>query len=717
MLDEVIITAQKREENVLDVPASVDVVTARNLQENNVARLEDLQTIAPSLQTVAGINTYGLAMRGVSSFASPLGAPSKVGVIIDDVPQSTRSTLAYDLNDVERVEILPGPQATLSGRNATGGLINYVTRGPSDTLTGSGEITLTDDHETRLKAFVAGPITDQLSFSLSGFSNRFRGVAHNSWLDSWAVRRSEGLRGKLRWSPTDRFDLTLTAFYQRSHQVRPGSVYLSSDPATRLLFDLRGRPLVSMFTMGEENRDYQSARDAPSKTTEYGGVIRAEYDFGQATFTSITSIYKQRQTSTGDFVIVPLADLFSPTPLPADWDGLQHNKDDDKTFTQEFRVASPTDTQLQYILGAFYTRDETNFDVVRPFFPVNWDRNFVYDSLALFGHVTYEIADSWFVSGGLRWQHDKQNYTWDFHAIPFVNPEIRSAGSFTDSFWSGDIGLRKKFGENHTAYATISRGEQGQVYDGEDNATAQAGTLKPLPPERVTGYAAGLKGQLLGQRLIYDVNAFYSEYQDYLVLNFNNTNDPTRPPTFQLAALGKVTTKGVEANLSGQLTDQLRVSAGAAYIDAVMESFQNARCYTFQTPAQGCVGGVQDLSGRPMPSSPKWKVNLGATYTVPLNSLPFDLDLGAFYRFQSKTQHSLEQDPSRIEGAYGIVNLNAALRQRDGAYAVELFVNNLFDTHYAARLGGPFLASGAATTITLPRDWQRYAGVRFSGKF
>src|SRR5262245_4364221 len=173
-VEEVVVTAQRRIENVQDVPKQVSVATQATLESAGVSRINDLGNVFPSITTANNNqNQKPPGIRGIITFANATSVQAKTGIIVDDIAQPTFSTLATELSDVERVEVFPGPQATLSGRNAAGGIINLVTRGPSDTFGLDLHAEQTNDEQTRISGFVTGPISQTLAFSLSGVYNKW----------------------------------------------------------------------------------------------------------------------------------------------------------------------------------------------------------------------------------------------------------------------------------------------------------------------------------------------------------------------------------------------------------------------------------------------------------------------------------------------------------------------------------------------------------------
>ena len=219
---DIIVTGQKRAERLQDVPKQVSVVSQAQLAVAGVSRLTDLAAALPEISAQPQNQTpKAPGIRGISPVAFSIGVQSQTGLIVDDIPQSTFSTLAYNLQDLERLEVFAGPQSTLSGRNATGGIINFVTRTPSSTPEYDFSLEQTTDRQTKVTAFLTGPLTDNLTYSLSGIFDKWDGNLRNALKNDQYLEgyNTKGIRAKLRWEPTDRLTATLTGYYLYTHRV------------------------------------------------------------------------------------------------------------------------------------------------------------------------------------------------------------------------------------------------------------------------------------------------------------------------------------------------------------------------------------------------------------------------------------------------------------------------------------------------------------------
>ena len=758
-LADIVVTAQKRAENVQDIPKSVQVVDSAQLQQQNILSLDDLRKVVPSIS--GSNNGTNVSIRGVASNASTVGAQTKVGVVLDDVPQPSRATLANNLLDIDRVEVLPGPQGTLSGRNATGGLINLVTRSPSKEWTGLANFLITSDHQVIGSAYISGPVTDNLAFSLSGYENYFRGLSYNLYDGKWSDSDVHGLRGKLRFTPTDKLTITGTAFYQRSSfrnvdfsGSTPNAAqvfsYLSV-PQTSLLssFDLQTptrnfAQLKPGIVISPTNRAFYSVLDGRTTTSDYGGILRFDYQLGDATLSSISSYLHETNPNDQPFYGVPLTNMnYRP-----EFDGYAHylNKTDYKT--QEVRLTSPTTKKLQYVVGAFYSDNDNIYNYSRYVLPVDWDRNFGQKSIAAFGHLSYELPTRTTLQGGLRFEKDSINYTWVFNPIlatsktlangtvqnfPFINAATTSSNHNSQSFTNYDIGLQQKFGERIMAYVTYGKASQGAVYDSEDNTLAIKQALPPLPSEEVKDVEVGIKTEFFNRHLIVDLNYFNANYSNYQVSTTTTApNDPNAVPVIKLSAIGKVRTSGAEANIQTVLASWFRFNVFGSYTDAKIIDFPNAPCYTGQTAAMGCITGIPagelvsrsyqtNLAGGPLASSPKWKIILNPSFRLPVDSLRRGAAIVATanYRYQSSQNTDILGSPYSSIGSKNYID--ATLGIRTPHYSIELLVNNLTNESaetYATTISGFILPAGASVQRrNLSREDYRYVGLRLGAHF
>lgn len=720
--DEIVVTAQKRTENVQDVPKQVDVVSNQQLAAAGVTKLSELQNISPALSASDQTqNSRPPGIRGIVSVANSIGVQSQTGIIVDDIPLPTYSTLANELSDVERVEIFAGPQSTLSGRNAAGGIINIVTRNPSSAPVADFLVEQTDDNQTRFNVFASTPITDKLAFSFSGFINHWQGLYRNSQKpdDHFGGFKTEGVRAKLRWQPTDRLTATLTGYYLSTDRTTPpfitGGPYISTNSTSAYVtLDPARRPLSAYgYTIDKDNRTFSTDQTATANTRDKGGSLRLDLDVGDVgTLSSISSYSKSAQ---------PRADLFFGFPGDTATTFAYTNVSTDYK-TQEVRLASPGNQNVTYLLGAIYT-DTKIFQpyIRRGIFPVNWLRDSRQKSFAAFGRATWQFTTRDFLTGGLRYQHDDQGYNWLFRNVTTDAITARSSGDSKYDFVAGEASIRHEFTDDISLYATYSQSQTGQAYDVENNAAALLGSLTPLASEKVKNVEGGIKARFFDRRITFNLNGFLADYSNYQVQSIDS-NDTTQAPVIRLLAIGKVRTKGAELQTNFRVSDAFTLGLSGSYTDSQIRDYPNAGCYLLQTAAQGCINGTQaNLAGRTLPNAPKWKVNATADYRAPITGT-LDVTAGAFYRYQSSVNYDILGNPRLVQDGYGVLNLRAGIASARGAaqrWSLEAFVNNVLDKNYYASVSDKsnrFTIPGGGQAYVLAASYDRasfrYAGLR-----
>src|SRR5882757_6858649 len=319
-LAEIVVTAEKRTENLQMVPISVDVVGADTLTKANVSSFYDLAKFAPSMTMTSGDQpaNSAIVIRGVGTFAFSVAAEPSVLVVIDDVAVGYQAQAFTDLVDIDRVEVLNGPQSTLFGKSASAGLVNVTTRAPSDTFTYFGDVKVTSDHEQRASLSVSGPITDTLSFRLSG-SFRYWGGNVNNLTSGNTIDddRTGGVRGKLQWRPNDDLSATFTVHFNEDRAECCGVPLVKLGPGA-LLFGVPAlTPAAAIAGINPgPNNDSVRVNQAPIANSEdVGFTSHISYNFGDVTLLSITGIDQYHLHDLTDFDTTDASTLQYFTPF------------------------------------------------------------------------------------------------------------------------------------------------------------------------------------------------------------------------------------------------------------------------------------------------------------------------------------------------------------------------------------------------------------------
>jgi iron complex outermembrane receptor protein len=720
---EIVVTAQKRSENVQTVPVSITVVTAAQLTTAGVHNFQDLASVAPSLGVSAGGNgqNSSVEMRGVGAYSFSYLTEPDVAIIIDDVPVASQSQAFTNLSDVSQIEVLRGPQTTLFGKSASAGVVSITTDGPTSVFGGKVATAFTGDGEETLDASVSGPITDTLKFRLTGAIDDFRGNVKNDYNDSWISGEDvASVRLKLRWTPTAKLTIDGTGSYTNA----TGSLGLQPVPVkVPAGTTWEGVGTVATLLPGVTINSSNSALAldmSPALNYDIAqGAVKIGYDLGWATLLSITA-YSDYQTYNINSFDWTAFNVIGALTKGAQNGGINQVFHEETTQTsQEFRLVSGPGA-FRYVAGLWYA-DKTDFytTVRGPYFPglgthlyANYFYNDYSRQYAGYGQTEWDFWPKFTLVTGLRLNDEQIGYNIDNVYKNFLSNASHSHGVVT-----GKISLEYHPLKDINLFASYTRGYKGETYDLTSSFNAALAANGPVKPETSNSYEIGVKTQLLQRRLTVNLTAFDADYSNFQA----QTIVPTLGTGFVLANVGSLKTRGVELDGRARVTSNLSLDFGLAYLDATIGSYPDGQCYYLQTAAEGCItgptGSFWNLAGKSLPNAPKWKGNMDATYTHPIAKTGFDAILTGAVRYQSAVNYSLSPDPDTEQGGFAIANLNLTVKPEEGAYKFSVFVNNLFDTHYYNGMTDYTAFSKANTFGFVPRDFRRYFGIRASYAF
>ncbi|GGB22934.1 TonB-dependent receptor [Sphingomonas metalli] len=720
-LEDIVVTAQKREQNLQDVPVAVTAITADTLVNRNVTTVTDLPRLAPSLTVTQGAvpTNNSINLRGIGTVAFSTAIEPSVAVIVDDVALLQQAQAFSGLSDIARIEVLRGPQGTLFGKNASAGALNIVSQGPAPTLTGAVTGLATTDEEYRVDAVLSGPLTDGIGFRINGFYGDREGFIRNLY-DGRKLNndRSYGVRGRLTLDPTPGLTIDLIGGHSVSESRGTARTFRNA-PANAAVFGASLAQTLPGITPGRDN--FNTAFNGPlfNKSRQTNGSARVTVDLGIANLIAITSYqdWRFRFIEDFDYIVGPVLGLPNGITAQSGFHARQ--------FAQELRVASKGRGPLSYVFGLYYSDGKTDRFFDRgPSGPVvaAWTSDNGTKTYAAFAQGTFDIGRATHFDAGIRANHEDISVNFLNRAIPAVRPAnnatclTQCSGTGADSVVTGKLALRQDLGERVMAYVSYSTGYKGQGFDISTGFTPLR-AARPVRPETSDAYELGLKSRFLDNRVQLNVAAFWTDYNDFQAQSGVLLPDNTIQLT--LNNVGKVRTRGVEVELQARPVEAFRIDGGLSFTDAKVREFQNAQCYTGQTAAQGCLPvtgsatGFQDLSGKRLSNAPRWKFNLGGTYDILLPTAPFDGFVQADMNYQSRVNFDLLGNPLTVEDSYAIVNASVGIDQHDrGGVRIALFVNNIFDKHYASNLS---IASGGSATLlaqTFTRSARRYAGIR-----
>ncbi|MEH3024023.1 MAG: TonB-dependent receptor [Pseudomonas oryzihabitans] len=697
-LDAVTVTATRREETLQSVPVAVSVVDGEQLERDNRSGVAGLAQQVPTLnfRTNASNKDTALFIRGVGTISTSPGVEPTVATVVDGVVLARPGQATLELLEPERVEVLRGPQGTLFGKNASAGVINIVTRRPTEDTHGYVQQDWYEGNESRTRfgiggALVPGVLRGSLTTLVSSFDGNVDNQTNGHEVNGYNHR---GVRGKLEFTPDDDLTVTLAADYLQAHDDVPNGVVaktLSASFASAL----------APVNASDHNRDIVSDYRSRVEDANQGVSAQVDYRLGDFTLTSITAWrgWDNTQWQDGD----RLGTISAAFPGIEDKGDLAFDQ-----YSQELRLASPKGGFVEYVTGAYYLHghdDETYSRKLRsPTSPQSGvaDYGTRSDSTALFGETTLNFTERLRGIVGLRYTHDYLSYdhrrtSTSAVAVNGIQPSTTSSGSVNEDGWSGRLGIQYDLTDDLMAYVTYSRGYKGPAYNVFFNM--QPRDTDPLKPETSNTWELGLKATAWNGRLTANGALFHSTYDNYQANFFDTVANQV---VTRLINAGSVTSEGAELDLALQATRALKLSAALAYTHARIDSFS---CPT--GAAASC-----NVNGKTLPFAPDWKSYVRADYSVPLGN-GLDLELATDYSWQSEVQYDLSQNPDTQQGAYGLWNASLAVVDYDAGWRVALIGKNLADKSYS-----PLLASGSGYIYRqVPRDDSRYFGVQLRKDF
>lgn len=717
LLEELVVTARKREQNLQAIGGGVSLVSAREIAQAQLRSADDLATLIPALnvQASSGPATSSFNIRGIGTRTFSPGVEPSISTMLDGVVMGRSGMAFFDLVDVERVEVLRGPQGTLYGKNASGGVIHVITKDPSPEFEGRMAATAIEEHEYRIDATVAGPVTDTLGYRLTGAWVDDGGYSRNLFEDTRVNgTQNLNLRAKLLWTPTDKLELLWTSDYSENDcectllSIRS---VLESPTRDQVLEQLL--PVVP----SSSNQDVNNDQLTFSQLEASGHALTVNWTLGDHVLTAI-SAYREWQSEG----IVDLDNL--PTnPIALSFPGPPSTDQDQ--FSQELRVTSPVANWGSYVLGAYYfeqdlvsaSRVETA--ILAPLVPPTLRdarTEVAIENIALFGEVTFNLSDQLELVLGGRYTYDDIRY--DTRVVGTDNlvfpPDGKASDQIDDSDFSEKLALQWSIDNRHMAYVSYVSGYKGPAFD-----TSLIARDSFVKPETSDAYELGLKSSWFDDRLILNVAAFYARYKNFQAeASVDDNFDDELPGSFLVVNAGEVTTRGVEAEFIAQPNSQWSFTGGFAYTDATIEEFAGGNCSGGQRFRGECPQGFQDLAGGELPYTPRWKFNLAGTYTHPLSRHPYDLFVTTNVRSQGDILYELSQDPFTEQDAYTIVDITLGLVSNAKRFRIATFVKNLFDKNYASLIyaQGPELIQNAYIQ-RVPKYANRTAGVTVTFDF
>ena len=717
-LDEVTVTARRRSESIQEVPVAVSAFSSEDLKDIQASNIDGLQGSVPNLNIVQGRGSAS----SVNAFIRGIGQPDAlqtfdpgVGMYVDDVYFSRIQGALFGLHDVERVEVLRGPQGTLYGKNSTGGAIKLVTRRPIGGMP-EADVEFTAGNYGRLEGRFYGalPFSDTAGASIALAGTRNDGFVRDPLTDKrYNDDDTRALRFKLAGDPSDRVSWDFSLDYTR----QDNALSLGNPEAPLVQIDLATLAATPLLIPTGQEYDYRSStsfHDGQGQELKHWGArFGFDLDINDAwLFRSITS---HRQLETDNYIDIDASEFELGDVLVAF---------DQKQTSQEFQFQFDNGGNLQGVFGLYYLKEdvpshqEAYGDDIFTFAgaPLDFLRTIDDDlsttSYAAFAHTSWQFAPGWTLSTGLRYTSEEKDYwrttsTFWSPVLAALNETVAFEDKKKWSAWTPSISLEKTFSEQMMGYVSANRGFKSGGFNGRANSALET-TAAMFDPEFVWTYEIGLKMNSVDRRLLGNIAAFHSDYKDFQARVSEVLNPDSPTPTFSFPVLNaaSMTIKGVEFEGTALIGSGTRLSAQIGWMDAKYDEFADLRTTDPANPAYNPALHAH------VPFSPDWTARLAASqsfYTA--NGAAFTL--GADVSYRGETWLSVDNRDVLSQDDYTLVGLFGVYDSADSKWQLRAGVRNLTDEVYKVD-GQEFSSVGNIQTAYYGWPRHYYASVRYS---
>lgn len=710
---DIVVTARKRQESVLDVPVVTTVISQEQIDARQIADLTDVSTLTPGLvlgEAAADIGTQ-ISIRGVGTSSIDSGIDQSISLNLDGLQITQGSAYSVGVFDMAQIEVLKGPQALFFGKNSPGGVISIRTADPGTDWELIGRLGYESvAEEWRGDAIVSGPVTDTLGVRIAARYSDMNGYFRNTAVANttfgavqpphkFGDANSLFLRGTVVFKPSSRFQLRLKANYTRDRQKDGSPFQLTSCPeGTSNYLPIPG---LSFYSPNEDCKINRNVNLVDLNPAAYGGLanigkvfnyidqyfgtLEMNYEVGDhVSLTSVTGYYKLKY----DGMINGSLAGEAGTPLAA------QKTLDREDVTQEIRLSSDFAGPLNFTAGGFYQKGNIDVDSTlagntRLGLPARLQQGTHHvdiKSYSVFGQLRYDLTSELELAGGVRWTNEKRS---DVGATalfggPFVNltpPRLSTKN------WSPELTLTYKPTDNLTLFGSLKQAYKSGSYN----------LIVPIDPnnpdnsfgdEKVQGGEAGIKARLANRQVFTNLAFYYYEYKG-LQVGVNEVAS-TGLSLLRTVNAGAARVYGVDFDFSyrPEQVAGLSINGAVNWNHARFTDFPEARCWGGQTIALGCntnfnaaTGAFlgQDLSGTPLPRAPSWQLTAGATYELPVSDR-LKLNLSADGQYSSKYLANIGLNrPDYYQSAFGRINATIALADANDRWEIALIGNNLTD--------------------------------------
>lgn len=715
-IEEVVVTAQKREQAITDVSLSVSAFTGDMARANGINKPQDIAFLIPNVDIKGSSQSEAnpaITIRGIGMNNFNSNNNQSVGVYVNEVFLSSPGMMSLSMMDIERIEVLKGPQGTLYGRNSSGGAINIISAKPTEELDGFVNLSVGDYDMVRFEGALGGGLWESVSGRVSVLYDKQGESFHTNALTGSDFGDSEntGVRAQLAYEGERLSGNLMVTVMNQDVQNRPFTHFgmfdapFSFTPCAAVAegsldnstcFDLLG--YQNPYGDDGFTHDFDTDRQAEYRTDSdvVNTTLRFDYEFDSATLTSVTGFIQQDRLY-GENTWSQPSEMFAVT----------HDEDMDQ-ISQEFRLAGGSD-RVGWVAGVFYSQDEIKaqnvansgdvFGALLGVNPITWDFDQETTAWAVFGSIDWSLGDVWTLVTGLRYTDEEVNFVGATSGFDLTGDIVGGTGgifefngtddTFADENTTWRVALEARPTDDLLGYASVSTGFKSGGFNG-DFIIDPTG-YEPFDSETVTAYELGAKWTLGGGIAQLDGAVFFYDYQDI------QTIVPAAPPNpgFQLGNLDSADVAGVDLDLALLATDQLSFRFGIGYLDTEVSDSR------------------EGFDGAQLPNAPELQVTAGARWDIPLGAA-WALSLQADVKYADSTVRVVPNSPFGTTDSYTLANARVALLQPDGNWEFAVWGRNIADETYFIEAFEVFDPLGATAKLAgTPQVWGVSANYRF----
>lgn len=746
-LERITVTSQKRLQSIQDIPTSVQAFSGTSLEKNSIGDLLDMSESLPNVHITETSSSKRIFVRGIGSGTNS-GFEQSVAMYKDGIYLGRGHQAKFPFLDMQRIELIKGPQSVMFGKNATAGALSMLSNSPTDENEGSVSVEFGSDNERRVNVIANLAVSDELAFRIAAFDESMDGYLDNVARNAdEASTDAKGFRLSADWQVSDKLNALLK--WEHGKFESKGSRYqyivdepnrnaqLAANPAhpaglTFLLTDDSGLDYVSSVA----GTDHPGGLDEGSDTTTDNAVLQLSYDLGLSEFVSVTTYSDYDWTALFD----------------ADYSELSFIKqeyiENYEQFTQEFRYSSPIGQTVEYIAGVFYMKSDLSHpndtllaaSTLIPTLPpetsigtralIDQDQ----ESYSAFASLTWNVSESWKTTLGLRYQKEEKTVksVQESYALyaPFIPEPVQQAvntlvpGIAKAVSGAGEHVLNEKREESHLSpslsiqytgledtmlFASAGIGYKSGGFDGS-GLNGTTGTV-PDPDsgfefedEKATNFEFGIKSEPIKHTLEVNATFFYTDYEDLQVSEFNGN-------AFVVKNAAKTNVKGVEIDTRWFINDHWDLTANIALLDFEYDSYTGASPTITQSEILGLV--TQDLSGQTGAFAPDYSGNIALNYHTEIaGGYPLSASLSVNFTDDFFLEQDL--DPIAIQESYEKVNFRIALADVDEAWTIALLAKNLTDEQTFSQANDvPIISHAHRFLSERPRSYHLQASYSF----